>query len=99
MGLQSWDVISLEKFVSPHFREPPTNIEIEVSQVNESSLSDEQMEEAMKSSVDLFKKGIEWLQGCFSLISQINHIIDSESSTYEEATKQQVWKDAMIEEL
>jgi hypothetical protein len=32
------------------------------------------------------------------LITQLNLVIDSEPSTFEEASKHQVWKDAMIEE-
>jgi hypothetical protein len=33
-----------------------------------------------------------------SLIAQLNLVIDSEPSTFEEASKHKVWKDAMIEE-
>jgi hypothetical protein len=32
------------------------------------------------------------------LIAQLNLVIDSEPSTFDEAAKQKVWKDAMIEE-
>jgi hypothetical protein len=32
------------------------------------------------------------------LIAQLNLVIDSELSTFEEASKHKVWKDAMIEE-
>jgi hypothetical protein len=32
------------------------------------------------------------------LIAQLNHVIDSEPSTFDEATKRKVWKDAMVEE-
>ena len=90
MGLQSRDVISLEKVVSRHFTEPPNDIDMKVSPVHESSLSDKQREEAKESPFDLFKKPIERLQGFFGLISLISHVTDSESSTYEEATKHQV---------
>jgi hypothetical protein len=34
----------------------------------------------------------------FGLIVQLNLVIDSEPSTFEEASKHKVWKDAMIEE-
>jgi hypothetical protein len=33
-----------------------------------------------------------------SYVALMSKIIDSEPSTYEEAAKQQVWKDAMMEE-
>ena len=69
MGLQTRDAISLEKVVSCHFREPPSNIDMEVSPVHVSSLSNEQREEARESSVNLFKKPIERLQDCSSFIS------------------------------
>ena len=49
----------------------------------------------MDYSIDLFKKHVVKLQGLSGLISQIIHVNDLESSTYEEASKQQVWKDVM----
>jgi hypothetical protein len=36
------------------------------------------------------------LDKCFGLITQLNLVIDSEPSTFEEASKHQVWKYAMI---
>ena len=42
-------------------------------------------------SFDLFKNTIERLQYCSNGI----HVTDSDSSTYEEATKQQAWKDGI----
>ena len=65
---------------------------MEVSLVHESSLLDEQREEARESSIDHFKKPIQRIQGCFGMIFQIGHVTDSESSTYEEEAKHQVWK-------
>jgi hypothetical protein len=38
------------------------------------------------------------LQRFSSYIASMSHIIDSETSNYEEASSQPVWKDAMIEE-
>lgn len=37
-------------------------------------------------------------QRFFSYTALMSHIIDSEPSIYEDATSQQVWKDAMIKE-
>ena len=92
---KSRDVTFHEKEVSHHFREIPSSIDMEVSLVYEPSLLDEHRE----SSVDPIKEPIEKLQGCSGLISHMSHITDSESSTYEEAAKHQVWKGAMVEDL
>ena len=86
---KSRDVTFHEKEVSHHFREPPSNIDMEVSLVYESSLSYEQG----KSSVDLISEPIESLQGC----SSMSHITHSESFAYVEAIKRQFWNGAIME--
>ena len=86
---KSRDVTFHEKEVSHHFREPPSNIDMEVSLVYESSLSYQQG----KSSVDLISEPIESLQGC----SSMSHITHSESFAYVEAIKRQFWNGAIME--
>ena len=73
---KSRDVTFHEKEVSHHFREIPSNIDMEVSPVYEPSLLDEHRE----SSVDPIKELIERVQG----YSSMSHVTDLESSTYVE---------------
>ena len=88
MGLQRKVVISLKESSK---RTLPSDIDMEVSPVHESSLLEEQRKEVRESSVDLFKKPIERFHDCSSLISQMSHVTVLETSIYEEVSKHQVW--------
>ena len=81
MGLQRKVVISLEESFQ---RILPSDIDMEISPVHESSHLDEQRKEVRESSVDLFEKPIEMVHDC-SGFDTPHHCL--ESSIYEEATK------------
>ena len=72
MGLQRKVVISLEESFQ---RILPTDIDMEIIPVHESSLLDEQRKDVRESLVDLFEKPIERFHDCSGLISQISHVI------------------------